>query len=170
MKDGNLSPGGRMKQLVKFGGAVATAALIGASAQAMECARPGDRDGLSVRALQSRLMVAALICDSRSDYNAFVTRFRPQLAEHGKRLTRYFRRAHGKRYKRELNAYVTELANQASLLSNADRTGFCAASRNAFSRLLRAPAGDAPRVLSLVAAQTGGAADPQPGCDALSRR
>jgi len=157
-------------RFLRFGGALAAAALIGASAQAMECAGPSDRDGLSVRALQTKLMVAALTCGTRDDYNSFVNQYRPQLTEHGTRLRRYFRRIHGKRHKQALNAYITDLANQASSLSIADRAGFCAASRDAFGRLLAAPSQDANRVLSLVAAESGGARDPQSGCDALSSR
>ena len=170
MQDASLSRRGRRHRMLVLGTAMVAAACIGASAQAIECARPNDRDGLAVRVLQTKLMVAALTCDARADYNRFVTRFRPHLTEHGTRLRRYFRHAHGKRYKQALNSYVTDLANQASSLSIADRQGFCAASHDAFGRLLGASRRDAYRVLSRVAADTGGANNPRAGCDALSKR
>jgi hypothetical protein len=151
-----------MRGILKTGGAIATAMLIGASAQAMTCAA-GDRDGLAVRALQTRLMVAALTCDARADYNQFVTRFRPQLTEHGSRLRRYFRHAHGNRHKQALNSYVTDLANRASTLSINDRAGFCTISRTAFARLLGSSDRQAYRVLSQVAAETA-ARDPRADC------
>jgi len=153
-----------MRGILKTGGAMAAAALIGASAQAMACAGVDDRDGMAVRALQTRLMVAALTCDARGDYNRFATRFRQQLSVHGTRLRRYFRHAHGDRPEQALNLYVTDLANRASMLSIDDRAGFCATSRAAFGRLQGAPDRDAYRVLSQVAAKTGGAHDPKPGC------
>ncbi|MEE8443755.1 MAG: hypothetical protein V3S44_00290 [Alphaproteobacteria bacterium] len=160
MPDGKLF----IRGVLRTGGAMAVAALIGASAQAMACAGAGDRDGMAVRALQTRLMVAALTCDARADYNRFVTRFRPHLTEQATRLRRYFRHAHGERHKQALNLYVTDLANQASTLSINDRAGFCATGRAAFDRLLGAPDRDAYGVLSQVAAETGGAHDPKPGC------
>ncbi|MEE8334023.1 MAG: hypothetical protein V3R85_09255 [Alphaproteobacteria bacterium] len=143
-----------MRRFLKTGAAMAASMLIGASAQAMTCAA-GDRDGLAVRALQTRLMVAALTCDARADYNQFVTRFRPHLTEHGTRMRRYFRHAHGVRHKQALNSYVTDLANRASTLSINDRAGFCTISRTAFGRLLGAADRDAYSVLSQVAAETG---------------
>jgi len=170
MRDESLFRGERIRGMLKLGGVMATAAVLGTSAQAMECAGPKDRDGFAVRELQTQLMVAALTCDARADYNDFVTRFRPELAEHGTRLRRYFRHAYGKRHKQALNSYVTELANRASNRSIADRAGFCASSRTAFRRLLNAPRRDSSKVLTLVAANSGAARDPQSACDALSKR
>ena len=94
------------------------------------CLTPNEQRAEQVRALQTRLMVGALKCgrydgiDIRASYNAFVTRFTPELVAHSDVLRAYFRRANGSSYAAEMDRHVTALANAASLQSNAP--GFCA--------------------------------------------
>src|SRR3546814_8789210 len=64
--------------------------------------------------LQTELVVAALSCNERTRYNAFVNKFKGELGDLGKALKAFFNRAHGKDATRRLNAFVTELANEAS--------------------------------------------------------
>ncbi|HKJ75515.1 MAG TPA: hypothetical protein VKA19_15475 [Alphaproteobacteria bacterium] len=112
--------------------ALAGATLLAASASSVyaACVRPNEQRADRVRALQTRLMVGALKCgkydgvDIRASYNAFVTRFSPQLTAHSKVLKGYFRRTGGSVYRTRMDSHITELANAASLQSNA--SGFCA--------------------------------------------
>ena len=111
-------------------------ALIAASTGALACADVEERNSLRVRTLQTRLMVAALTCDARAPYNAFVTHYRPALVVHANRLTGYFDRQFGRRSVRVLDRYVTGLANRASARSITDRKSFCAANDETFTGLL----------------------------------
>jgi hypothetical protein len=76
-----------------------------------------------VRRLQSTLMVAALRCDARPHYNEFVTVHKSALQENGRTLKQEFQRRHGRAGQREMDKFVTVLANEASARSNADYLG-----------------------------------------------
>lgn len=92
-----------------------------------------EQEAFAFRRLQSELMVAALSCrDPRfaGHYNTFVSRFRPALAYNARVLKIYFKRLHGPRATKSLDAFITGLANDASLASM-DDTNFCA---NALTR------------------------------------
>lgn len=80
---------------------------------------------IKVRRLQTTLMVAALSCNARSYYNDFVIRHRPSLQRYGKAIKLEFQRRHGRNGPKELNRFITHLANDASARSNADREAFC---------------------------------------------
>jgi hypothetical protein len=69
-------------------------------------------------------MVAALACGEQRRYNAFVTTFRRELAAQASSLRRLFDRAYGSGGRRELNAFVTRLANDAATRS-AGSGGYC---------------------------------------------
>jgi hypothetical protein len=142
------------------------------AAQAAGCVDARERDSMSVRALQTRLMVAALACNARDNYNEFVNRYRPHLAGHGRALRGYFERSFGRGAQRALDVYVTDLANRASQLSNADRGAFCAHSADSLTALLAAAKHDGAHVLAQMAGGLPVLAgrDPGPGCDALTRR
>ena len=159
--------------------AVAAAVLVigiaGAAmgANAVVCADAAEKKSFGVRSLQTRLMVAALTCDARKQYNAFVTRYRPALAGHGRTLKDYFHRAYGPESGRRLDRYVTGLANRASLLSTLDRPTFCARAGRTLQTLLRDP----PALLGRAGTMPDPLPDPLPDavpyatmCGALSRR
>lgn len=151
----------------------ATAMILGAlagSAGAAACADRLERESLNVRQLQTQLMVAALSCNQRADYNAFVTRFRPALADHSDVMKEYFHRVYGHRSAKEINSYVTRLANEASSLSIADRMAYCRASFDALAELLAAPAADLQTTLVRVALKPGPVRDAASSCDVLSKR
>jgi hypothetical protein len=115
------------KVYVAFAGAALFAATMSSAFAA--CLTPNEQRADQVRALQTQLMVGALKCgtysgvDIRATYNSFVQRFTPQLVAHSEVLKSYFRRQDGAAYAREMDRYVTNLANAASLQSNAP--GFC---------------------------------------------
>ncbi len=159
-----------IRQVRRFGAATLIAVTCSGSVYAAECVAPRERDSQIVRALQSRLMIAAFSCNARTDYNRFVNHYRPHLAYHGSGLRQYFRKKHGRAHKRALNKFVTRLANGASQASINDRGGFCAESRAIFSELRSAPAHQAPLVLQAVALDTDWRDKPAKVCEAYAQR
>jgi hypothetical protein len=111
--------------------ALTAAAVLAApmSSAFASCLTPNEQRADQVRALQTELMVGALKCgnydgvDIRATYNAFVTKFTPQLVVHSEVLKAYFRRDHAATYQADLDSHVTKLANVASLQSN--KPDFC---------------------------------------------
>ena len=103
-----------------------------AAARPSECASPTEYRALSARTLQTQLVVAALACGYKQEYNAIITTFRPTFASLGAPLRAYFDRQFRARGEARLNQFITELANQESVRSNRDRHGYCAASASLF--------------------------------------
>lgn len=154
---------------VKVAGvAILMASVFAGSAYGADCLGARDRDSQVVRALQSRLMVAAFSCNARADYNKFVLRYRPHLVFHGRGLQRYFRNQHGRSHTKALNRFVTSLANGASQVSIVDRGQFCEESRVAFSELMTARNHEAPLVLQAVALQSDWRFRPARVCEAVA--
>lgn len=130
----------------RFGRGVMIAALAGtlvmpatavraAPCATMSAAQPTQADiSIEVRRLQTNLMVAALTCGARGDYNEFVVTHRSSLQKYGKAIRAEFRRRYGKEGDSKLNQFVTRLANEASARSNADRENFCADATTAFQQ------------------------------------
>ena len=113
---------------------VGTAVAEPAAALAISKLTAKEQEAVAFRRLQSELMVAALSChDSRfaDQYNIFITRFRPALSDNARVLKTYFKRQHGPMATRRLDAFITGLANDASLASMGD-ANFCT---NALARI-----------------------------------
>ena len=157
-----------IRQVKIAGMALLMASVFAGGAHAADCLGARDRDSQAVRALQSRLMVAAFSCNARTDYNQFVLRYRPHLAYHGRGLQRFFRKKHGRSHTRLLNRFVTSLANGASQVSLADRGLFCEQSRVAFSDLMAARRHEAPLVLQAVALESDWRFRPPKVCEAVA--
>jgi hypothetical protein len=117
--------------------AALAAAVLGVNAAEAACARPAELAGLQARVLQTELMVAALSCGEASRYNQFVTRFRGELVSESKRMQGFFARVHGGRAGSELNAFVTELANNSSQRSLTQAASFCPQAAAIFDDVLR---------------------------------
>lgn len=114
--------------------------MVANSAEAAySCAEATDAAALRTRMLQTELMVAALSCNQKEDYNSFVVRYRPQLKENGTALKRYFNRSYGNRSSQELNSFTTRLANEASKRSLSDIGKFCSDAKAVFSALETMP-------------------------------
>jgi len=94
---------------------------------------------IATRALQTRMMVAALTCDQRDAYGVFVTRFRTQLSVNADSLAVRFERQGGPT---AVDRLVTRLANHAAADSTQDRDGFCARAGATLKRLATTPPGD----------------------------
>ncbi|MBK1663403.1 hypothetical protein CKO38_02575 [Rhodospirillum rubrum] len=128
-----------------FGIVAATALammLTGAPAMASTCPPAKDTAALQVRTLQSHLMVAGLSCGQSAQYNQFVSQFESELVTQGKSLTSYFNRQYGGAARKELNAYVTRMANEASRRSMTNRKAFCQESQGVFQTLSAMPKGN----------------------------
>ncbi|MGD9537258.1 MAG: hypothetical protein AB7P52_06115 [Alphaproteobacteria bacterium] len=109
--------------------ALATALAFSAgegTAFAKSCADTADYSALSVRVLQSDLLIAGLRCRAHSQYNSFVRKFAPTLQVHGENLQKFFRTQYGKGSTRKLDVMVTQLANNASNRAGKDTHGYCA--------------------------------------------
>jgi hypothetical protein len=130
----------------RIGKGALIAALVGTlvvpatSAQAVPCPATGSAQltqgdiSIEVRRLQTNLMVAALSCGARADYNDFILTHRPSLQKYGKAIRAEFRRRYGKSGAKQLNRFITRLANEASAQSNADRDAFCANASALFTK------------------------------------
>lgn len=90
------------------------AALMAAPAIAQTCVQDAERAAFDVRALQSKLMVVALACGQDNAYNAFVRRHQGDLAASYNRVQGYFRRSAGSSHQRELDGFITQMANAHS--------------------------------------------------------
>ncbi len=118
-------------------GAVVAPVSTGLANQCSAYGKDRASDGvvsIEVRRLQTNLMVAALSCGARADYNAFVINHRSSLKKYGTAIRREFKRRYGKSGPRRLNRFVTRLANEASARSSADRDGFCANANALFQK------------------------------------
>lgn len=112
---------------------------MASAAEAASCAKTSEAAALRTRMLQTELMVAALSCNQKDEYNAFVVQYRPELKQNGTTLQSYFRRSYGRRGTDELNRFTTKLANEASKRSLGDVRSFCADAAQTFSALKSLP-------------------------------
>jgi len=109
----------------------------GPALAAPPCATDREAEALRVRALQSKLMVAALACGDHGRYDAFIERFEQTLSVEGRVMVDYFARRHGgKRISRVVDDYVTTQANQHSLDSMTNRSDFCQDASQTFDSLM----------------------------------
>lgn len=94
-----------------------------------------------VKALQLDLQVAALECANvagasyTNEYNSFIARFNDRLAASGKLLRAHFQRLYHGSSEKELDIFVTKVANYASDRSMQDMS-FCANSAATFKDAL----------------------------------
>lgn len=104
---------------------IASIAASATPALAAGCSESPAHEAFDVQGLKSELMVTALSCDARDQYNAFVGKFRPNLTQEEKRLEGYFRTTYGRNAKREHDDYITQLANVQSEGGLRAGTVFC---------------------------------------------
>jgi hypothetical protein len=91
------------------------AAIMGGPvAFAQSCVRAEERVAFDLRTLQSQLMVAALACGRDNDYNAFVRKFQRDLSGAYVNMQGHYRRTAGGNAQRELDNYITVIANAHS--------------------------------------------------------
>jgi hypothetical protein len=112
------------------------AAVAPTAADTSNCLRVTEVEPLKVRLFQTELMVAALTCKRRTDYNQVIAQFGDELASRGRSLKVIFKRLYGTDAEPALNRFVTRLANEASLrsLHTAD---YCSGASALFSKTLQ---------------------------------
>lgn len=115
-------------------GSVALASWSPAQAQ---CAQAREVTAFNVRALQSQLMVGALVCDMVEDYNRVILKHRTELDGSRRTLISYFTRAGGGA--RAFNEYDTELANVQSTVSTRRGSLYCGEIKPVFTEVLGLP-------------------------------
>lgn len=109
--------------------------LSAAPAGAADCVKAAEAGALEVRLVQTELMVAALTCKRKTEYNRFVRQFEPVLMKRGRTLQALFKRLHGRQATKRLNGFVTRLANEASLRSIRNST-YCSDATALFDEIL----------------------------------
>lgn len=103
---------------------------------AAQCVRPGDYPAFDVTALKTKLMVTALTCSADEKYNAFITRYRPELASQDKALNSFFSRANSRRARQQHDDYVTQLANSQSQTGLSQGSLFCRYNLGTFDEVM----------------------------------
>ncbi|WP_159998994.1 hypothetical protein [Roseomonas sp. 18066] len=121
------------------GFALAAGVALALPAAAQSCLQAAEKTAMDVRALQSQLMVAALSCDRHDQYNAFVTRYQKELGSAYRQVTGHFRRVHGANGQRQLDSYITTLANAQSQEGIRQGSFFCQNVAPLFQQALSQP-------------------------------
>jgi hypothetical protein len=128
-----------IRTLLAGPGAIFMAVAIAAPALAQSCLQPAEQSAFQVRALQSQLMVAAIACGQQDDYNAFVTRFQGDLGGAWRSLAGHFRRTGGRQHQKQLDSYITHLANAQSQDGIRQGSRFCQNLRPLFQVAMSQP-------------------------------
>ena len=117
--------------------AALAASLLGSQAAmaAASCAGEAERTAFDIAGLKSQLMVTALTCSENDRYNAFVSRFRPNLTGNEKVLNSYFSRTFGRSGQKQHDDYITQLANEQSQTGLKQGTAFCTQSVELFDEV-----------------------------------
>ena len=110
-------------------------------AKAIEPKTASEVAAVNARLLQTEMMVAALTCDLRPQYNRAVRAFERELVHHGQVLRTMFKRSYGGGAQRQLDKYITRLANDASARSNRNRVAFCRTAASLFENVLASRSG-----------------------------
>ncbi|CAG4915444.1 unnamed protein product [Acidocella sp. C78] len=114
-------------------------AALAYAGTASACLTPRNQEALDVIGLKSTLMVSALTCGQRNEYDRFMTRFQPYILREQHVMDAYFREHHGRAFHHYEDSYVTNLANVQSTAGIRQGTAFCAASAQLFGRVLATP-------------------------------
>ena len=122
-----------MRKLIS--GLVAAGLLTSHAARAA-CVPVNDREALDVAGLKTQLMVQTLTCKNDSEYNAFITKFKPELNADERTASGYFSHTYGRNGQRRQDEYLTLLANAKADSSQKDGSRFCAHNEDIFKQVL----------------------------------
>jgi len=100
------------------------------------CAHPAEMTALSVAALKSNLMVAAISCRDEEKYNDFVRRYRPSLLQQEKTAETYFSRNDKRHWQQSRDDYITQLANAQSQRAMVLGSQFCERTMGEFGEVM----------------------------------
>jgi len=105
--------------------ALLVAALAAPVSARAACVPTADQASVGMRALQTELMVAGIKC-SAERWNSFARQFKTTIKTDADRLQSLFRKTYGPSGATRMNAFVTQLANDASQRSNgAAEAAYC---------------------------------------------
>ena len=100
------------------------------------CKPTAEQASIGIRALQTELMVAGLKC-SAEQWNSFTRQFKTTIKSNADRLQSLFHKTYGKAGATRMNAFVTQLANDASQRSNsAAEVDYCRQQDELFRKVL----------------------------------
>lgn len=116
-------------------GLLATGLLLSQGAMA-QCVRSTDHSAFDITGLKTHLMVTALTCAADEKYNAFVIKYRPELASQDKALGGWFARTHGRRARQQQDDYITQLANIRSQDGIRQGSLFCSQNLGTFDEVM----------------------------------
>ena len=107
-------------------GLLFTASLgLSAAHAAPRCGTEHDQSVFELEALKTELMVVATDCHDQDQYNAFVERYQPQLANTEHEFDGYYNHLLGKKGQHARDVYVTALANADSSAAQAIGRDYC---------------------------------------------
>jgi hypothetical protein len=106
-----------------------------ASAQ-LHCMSPAERATFDVQALRSEMMVLATGCSDDAQYNAFITRYQPELQGNERDIDAWFKKKFGKRAQTEHDRFVTDLANAQSSAGTKLGSDFCSHNAMIFQEVM----------------------------------
>jgi len=112
------------------------ATTYGSTAIASPCMRPTEQQAFNIIGLKSALMVGALSCSQRDQYDAFMIRFQPHILTEQHVMDSYFRRSGGHYGQSREDDYVTLLANSQSETGIAQGAVYCQSAATEFKQVL----------------------------------
>ena len=96
-----------------------------ASVGAPACEFESDRTAFDIEGLKSQLMLTALACKKQDKYNAFMSRYKPQVAGAEAGLATYFKRSYGRQGQTQYDEYITNLADEQEKDGLKAGTAYC---------------------------------------------
>jgi hypothetical protein len=105
--------------------AAAGALVCQHAAAQLHCMTSADQATFDVQALRSEMMVLATGCSDDSAYNAFITRYQPELQANEREVDAWFKKKFGRRAQTEHDRFVTDLANAQSNAGTRLGSDFC---------------------------------------------
>lgn len=112
------------------------AGLTASPVLAATCAQPADTKAMDITALKTQLMVTALTCNADDRYNAFILKYRPDLAQTDKALATFFTRSYGRNGAKQRDDYVTQLANSQSQTGLKQGSLYCVRTMSIFEEVM----------------------------------
>lgn len=92
------------------------------SSFALVCPTKTQESGFNLIELRNQAMIIAVTCQKQTEYNRFVTRFRPALQRANKQMFAYF---HTRHPRLTYDQYMTQLANHHSQIALKEGNEFC---------------------------------------------
>jgi hypothetical protein len=89
------------------------------------CIGPADQAALDIAGLRTQLMVTALTCGAQARYNAFILRYKPEMAAQERVADNYFSHSYGRSGQTRHDEYMTQLANGKSKAGLSQGNRFC---------------------------------------------